>query len=150
MIEWDRGFPAAVVHEFDALGAVWPRLAFRTPIVKLHLFELSVDQAEEFATWPGLACLREMSFSLVDGEEHNDVLVLLADCPGLARLETLNVNNASLGRMASLALLDSPHFVGLKALSTSPGWVRGSLPAELEARLIDRFGPDVLYDAIPF
>lgn len=147
--KWECGFPAAVVDDWLAVAGAWPRLADRVPVRKLHISELSAAHAAEFVTWPGLSCLRDLGFALPT-DDAGPVLPVLAGCASLAGLERLRVSDSPLTEADAVAVLDSPHLAGLRFDLFDFRWEPDTLPPELATRLVARFGPGVIDDAIPF
>src|SRR5947208_1745074 len=91
---------------------------------RLELFndnetELSLDGWNALIRSPHLSGLREFSpigFGLSD--EH---LRALAACPNMTALERLDLSDNDITREGQLAILNSPHLRGLKALSLHNG-----------------------------
>jgi uncharacterized protein (TIGR02996 family) len=149
---WERGFPSEASGYFQELCDVWPGLAFRIPIRKLHVYEVTADAAAEFVTWPALAGLRELVFGAAwELQEPSDVIPLLVACADLKGLVTLEVHGARLTDSNVTAVLDSPHLAGLKTCNLRYGYGADSLSPTVRDRFHARFGPDAFIDAdIPF
>jgi uncharacterized protein (TIGR02996 family) len=150
--EWERGFPTMVMGSFLGLRPDWRRLAFRVPIRKFHVYDVSVASTSDLVTWPALSVLRELTFgSAWEAPQPGDVLSILAGCAAFRGLELLAVAYALLTDAGVTAILDSPHLAGLKTLTLHPGYNAEPLSPKVEERLRERFGPDALgEDDIPF
>ena len=149
--EWERGFPTMVMGSFLRLRPDWPRLAFRVPIRKLHVYAVSEANTSDLVTWPALSVLRELTFSVWEAAQSGNVLSILAGCAAFRGLELLAVTYALLTDAGVTALLDSPHLAGLKTLTLHPCYNAVPLSPKVDERLRERFGPDVIgEDDIPF
>jgi uncharacterized protein (TIGR02996 family) len=148
---WERGFPTSAAGHFRELREVWPRLAFRVPIRKLSIFEVSKEGAAEFVTWPALSLLNELDFSAVwEVQEPPDVIPALADCADLRGLKVLKLWYGAINDAAVMVLLDSPHLAGLGALRLDVDSGTPALSRAMKDRLVARFGKEAFDDSIPF
>lgn len=151
--DWDRGFPSGIYAPFRPLRELWHQVAFRLPIRKLHVFEVSESGAAEFVTWPALSVLQHLTFVPVwEVPQPVDVLPVLAGCADLRHLESLKAQYALINDASASAILDSPYLAGLKTCELRYGYDPNVLSPEVRDRFRARFGQDSIIDedAIPF
>jgi hypothetical protein len=149
--DWERGFPAAAKAPFEKLRDVWSRLAFRVPIRKLHVYEVSESDATEFVTWPALSLLQELEFdALWHIQIHPNVIPILASCDALSGLKVLKLRYAHINVTSVMALLDSPHLATLDVLRLGIDRATLALSNAVKRRLAARFGREVFDGRIPF
>ena len=150
---WERGFPVHAAGHFRWLRDAWPRLAFRVPVRKLHVYEVSAAGAAELVTWPALSVLSELELWVAwESPQPCDVLPLLVGCAGLNGLVALAVSGAFIDDAGVTALLDSPHFARLKSCTLRYACAPGAISLRVHDRIRSRFGPDSVLedDVIPF
>jgi uncharacterized protein (TIGR02996 family) len=147
---WERGFPSQAHGIFSQLRDVWPGLAFRIPIRKLYIHELTGADVGEFVTWPALTVVRELACTGVWNAPRVDVIRTLAGCAALRDLKTLHLHNVLTTDATVTALLTSPHLAGLEKLRIGYEGSLSALSDAVRSRLVARFGTDVYDDSIPF
>ena len=147
---WERGFPSDAAGSFSQLRDEWPGVAFRIPVRKLFVHEMTGADADELVTWPALTVLRELSCTGAWNAPRIDAVQALAGCADLRNLKALRLYYVRTDDAAVTALLDSPHLAGLEVFQIGSEGDATALSGAVRDRLTARFGENVFDDAIPF
>src|SRR5262245_14334644 len=143
--KWERGFPSHVACDYPIRPPVWSRLISCVPFRYLRVDRIDDAAMNDFVTWPELGRLSSLELTTWDGTFYSRVIgeagiAALADCPALAGLRLLIVSYLEVTARIADLILDSPHLIGLAAISLRRN--AGHMPTDpaVRERFRERFG----------